>query len=253
MPENNETLKEWLKKGPFTLTMSSGFFSFFAHCGMLSVLEDEYLMPSMITGSSAGALIGVCSASGLSTETIRNRLFRLSKSDFWDPSFGLGLLKGKLFRRLINDFITVRLLEDCPTPVAVSVFDIISRKTHVLNTGTLADAVYATCAVPFLFQPIRIDGHYYLDGGLKDRPGLAGAQDCQRVFYHHIMSKSPWRSRNSPALQIPVIDGLVSLSIDEIPRVSPGKLESGKLAYEKARMATKVALNKKLECNNVHV
>jgi len=56
--ENQQTLRNWLRAEPFTLTMSSGFFSFFAHAGMLSVLEKEKLLPSRITGSSAGRVPG---------------------------------------------------------------------------------------------------------------------------------------------------------------------------------------------------
>ena len=69
-------LKDWLTEQPFTLTMSSGFFSFFAHCGMLSVLEKEKLFPVKITGSSAGAMIGAFWASGCSAGVIKeNRTY----------------------------------------------------------------------------------------------------------------------------------------------------------------------------------
>ena len=52
------TLRRWLSEGPFTLDMSSGFFGFFAHAGVVSVLEEEQLFPARVSGSSAGALIG---------------------------------------------------------------------------------------------------------------------------------------------------------------------------------------------------
>ena len=39
------TLSEWLREGPFSLTLSSGFFGFFAHAGLVTVLEDEGLLP----------------------------------------------------------------------------------------------------------------------------------------------------------------------------------------------------------------
>src|SRR4051794_5541513 len=51
------TLREHLREGPFALTMSSGFFAFFAHTGFLTVLEDEGLLPTRVSGSSAGALV----------------------------------------------------------------------------------------------------------------------------------------------------------------------------------------------------
>jgi NTE family protein len=55
--------------------MSAGFFSFFAHCGLVSVLEDAGLYPTKITGASAGALIGAGWASGCSASRLQTRLF----------------------------------------------------------------------------------------------------------------------------------------------------------------------------------
>ena len=49
-------LADWLAEAPFTLTLSSGFFSFFAHSGLIAALQEADLRPARITGSSAGAL-----------------------------------------------------------------------------------------------------------------------------------------------------------------------------------------------------
>ncbi len=229
------TLRDWLNKEPFTLTMSSGFFSFFAHCGMMSVLEEENIIPSKITGSSAGALIGATWAAGCSAEKMKEVLFSCKRSDFWDPGIGPGLLKGKLLRGLIKEVSTVSKLEDCSPPVVLSAFDARSWSTKTLATGPFIDAVYASCAIPFLFQPIRIGDSLFFDGGLKDRHGLAGAGNDDRIFYHHISSRSPWRKKDSPALKIPAQNGLVALVIENLPRVGPFKLERGVSAFEKAK------------------
>jgi len=49
------TLGDWLAERPFALAMSSGFFAFFAHTGMLAALLERGLVPRMVAGSSAGA------------------------------------------------------------------------------------------------------------------------------------------------------------------------------------------------------
>lgn len=247
------TLKDWLQEQPFTLTLSAGFFSFFAHCGMVSVLEDEGLYPTKITGASAGALIGAGWASGCSVSRMQDRLFSLSKADFWDPRFGLGLLKGQLFRHLVAEVAEAERLEDCPTPIALSVSDLCSRTTHVLTHGPLAEAVHASGAVPFLFHPVCIHGRYYVDGGLTDRHGLAGADAGSRILYHHIATRSPWRRKNSPALVIPHRANLVTLEIENLPRSGPNRLDQGKLAYAHARQATHWALTQPVHQNTVCV
>ena len=52
-----KTLRTWLTEAPFTLGMSSGFFGFFAHAGVLAALEEQGLTPRAVAGSSAGALV----------------------------------------------------------------------------------------------------------------------------------------------------------------------------------------------------
>ncbi len=81
-------LGDWLAREPYTLGMSSGFFSFFAHCGLLSALEQADLLPQAVTGSSAGALTGGLWAAGLSAGDIAELYFSLRKHDFWDPAPG---------------------------------------------------------------------------------------------------------------------------------------------------------------------
>ena len=247
------TLKDWLQDQPFTLTMSAGFFSFFAHCGLVSVLEDSGLHPTKITGASAGALIGAGWASGCSAGRLHARLFSLTKADFWDPGFGLGLLKGRLFRHLVEEVAEVERLENCPIPIALSVSDLFTRTTHVLTEGPLAEAVHASGAVPFLFHPVRMHSRYYVDGGVTDRHGLAGTDTGSRIFYHHITSRSAWRHKNSPGLEIPKRDNLVSLIIAGLPRSGPNRLEQGKLAFAHARQAMQLALTQPVQNNCVQV
>jgi NTE family protein len=237
-------LRDWLRQRPFTLTMSSGFFSFFAHCGMLSALQESGLRPAAVAGSSAGALTGELWASGLSSNAIRDLYFSIRRGDFWDPAPGLGLLRGQRLRALIRRSAPAERLENCRCPVRISVFDGVRLRTRVLSSGDLASALYASCAVPLMFQPIRLAGGVLIDGGVSDRPGMAGVPDDERVFYHHIASRSPWRRRNSRALQIPERKNMATLVIEGLPRPGPNDLGQGEAAWSRARDATHRALEK---------
>src|SRR5688500_9666487 len=174
--------------------MSSGFFSFFAHTGFLTVLEDEGLLPSRLSGSSAGALVGAAWAAGLDAPLLAGELERLQRADFWDPGLGPGLLRGRLFRERLQRLLPKTTFDRGRAPAAVSVFQVRTRKTCVVDRGDIATAIHASCAVPFMFHPVWIDGRAYLDGGILDRPGLEGMPTTEkRVLFHHISSKSPWR------------------------------------------------------------
>ena len=238
------TLREHLKEGPFALAMSSGFFSFFAHTGFLTVLEDEGLVPTRASGSSAGALVMGTWAAGLDAPVLARELEQLERRDFWDPGMGVGLLRGRLFRDRLERLLPNRSFETCRIPVAVSVFEVRTRRTRVLTSGDLGAAIQASCAVPLLFHPVAIDGRSYFDGGILDRPGLAGMPSSEpRVLFHHIGSKSAWRTK----LEVPRRGGMVTVVLQDLPRSGPFKLEAGREAFRVARAAMKRALEVKIE------
>ena len=58
-------LIEQLSQEDFTLSLSSGYFGFFAHCGFVKAVYEEGLRPKLLTGSSAGAIVAACLASGM--------------------------------------------------------------------------------------------------------------------------------------------------------------------------------------------
>ncbi len=243
-PMPRPTLRDWLAEAPFTLVMSSGFFSFFAHAGIVSVLEEERLLPARICGSSAGALVGGLWGAGLPASRIREELLALRREHFWDPRPGAGLLRGARFRERLEAALPVSTFEACRCPVAVSVFDLLARRTAVLRSGALAPALHASCALPLLFQPVRVHGRLYLDGGVLDRHGLAPVAPDERVLYHHIASRSPWRRRDSPALRVPDRPGLQAVALEGIPRVGPFRLERGAEALERAAEGMRAALGR---------
>lgn len=221
--------------------MSSGFFAFFAHAGFVAALHERGLRPARYSGSSAGSLVGAATASGLAPEALRDELYALRREHFWDPRPGLGFLRGDLFRRRLENLLAPRF-EDA-LPITISVFDVLARRTVVRRGGDLSAAVHASCAVPVMFHPVWLEGRPFADGGIADRPGLAGVAENSPVLYHHIASRSPWRRRGSPSLVVPRRAGLNAVVVEGLPRLGPTRLEGGKAAYEQARAAALVALD----------
>ncbi len=247
------SLRAWLLEEPFALGLSSGFFGFFAHAGLLSVLEEEGCLPVRLAGASAGALVAGLWASGLSSGQIAEALLTLERADFWDPGLGRGLLRGDKLRGKLEALLPVSTFAACRVPVAFSAHDRARGAPAVLDRGDLAAAIHASCAVPIMFHPVTIDGRSYADGGVSDRPGLAGMPDGTRLLFHHLGSRSWWRRKNSPSLAIPKRANMVAIVIDQLPRSGPFKLEIGRAAFRKARDATRRALEEPVRRGRVRV
>ena len=226
-------LSAWLDRGPFTLSLSAGYFGFFAHAGVLHALEERGYRPARLTGASAGAVTGGAWASGLDARSIRDLLFSIRRADFWDPGLGLGLLRGRKFRKLLEERLPARRFEDCRVPLALSTWERAIRGVRVLSSGDLATAIVASCAVPFLFHPVRIGGRRCWDGGIADRAAQAGVAADERVLLHHLPSR-----RRRPPAALPSTPTRWVMTIPGLPRVSPFRLERGPEAFDVARAQT---------------
>lgn len=237
------TLRQWLHAEPFTLSLSSGFFGFFAHAGLVAVLEEEGLRPGKITGCSAGALVGTLWACGFSAAEMLAFFTSIKKEDFWDPGIGFGILRGNKFRQILASQCRKERLEDCNPPVSISVYDLFARKTLVLSEGSIPEIIYTSCAIPPLFQPFRINGRLCLDGAMGDVPALAGVPDGSRVFYHHLDSRSARKRRRDPLRGHRERLEIRMLRVRDLPRVTPDRLAAGPAAFEAVRTAFRERLS----------
>lgn len=239
---SHETNADWLAREPFTLALSAGFFGFFAHTGVLLALEAAGLAPRRIVGVSAGALAGGLWAGGMPAAEIAAELTSLRRPDFWDPGLPLGgLLKGGKFAAKLRGLLEprgAREIEDCRVPFAAVVYDVATRRVRALERGPLAPAIQASCTVPLMFRPLRHEGRLLLDGGVADRLGLCALGAGERAMHHTLRSRSPWRGlRRGPQDNLSPRPGLKVLVVEDLPRVSPFRLEAGPDALARARAA----------------
>ncbi len=234
------TLKESLAREPFTLALSSGFFGFFAHCGVMMALDDEDLKPEKITGSSAGAIVAAAWSHGVLAQELKLVLKELRKADFWDPGLGAGLLRGEKLEALLREVLKGR---PQTTPIAISVFDIFSRKTMSFSEGDIPKFVRASVAVPLMFHPVRLGRRLYWDGGILDKMALNSVGPEDRTLVHYLPGQGLHsvyeRARDVRALT----PRQTMLAIDDLPRVGPNALDRGLYAIEHAYEKTRKALD----------
>ncbi len=244
MSRARPTLHEWLAEAPYGLTLSAGFFGFFAHTGFAMALEDAGLEPERLSGSSAGAMVAGFWASGRRMSELERLFTGVRRGDFWDPSPGLGLLRGALFEALLERELGAANFESCARPLAVSTFDVMRRETNVVTEGPLARAIRASCTFPGLFHPVAIDGRPHIDGGVLDRSGLDGMPHGRRVLYHHLSTRSRVRRHIRRLSLYAARESMLTVVVNDLPRVGPFRLEAGPAAIATARRALEAALSR---------
>ena len=195
------------------VVFSSGFFGFFAHAGFLSAIRELGITPIGYAGASSGAILAAMAATSMSDPDIKETLFNVKKSDFWDPDplpvilkkvlrrlkGYTGYLRGEGFGKLLEK-IPAKNIEDCPVPVIIVSTNLTLRREELLTRGPLIKAIQASGSVPMLFKPVEIDGSLFVDGGMVNKAPVEALADEVRpdkIIVHFIASDNIGDRKNS--------------------------------------------------------
>ncbi|MFA6860209.1 MAG: patatin-like phospholipase family protein [Clostridia bacterium] len=142
------------------------------HVGVLKVLDEFGIVPYAISGVSMGALVGGLYTSGYTPKQMEEYLLNFRQSKVFDFNiFKLlrnGLFKGDKIHAFIDESTKKQKIEDCKIKFFTSSVDILSGKTCVISSGSFADAIYPSLAIPCVFTPFERDGKVLIDGGIVD-------------------------------------------------------------------------------------
>lgn len=151
------------------LALGGGAARGFAHVGVIQVLEEAGIRPDLVTGTSAGSLVAALYASGRNGNQLQRIAETMDEATFTDwtlPLFSRGMLRGDALARYVHQQVGGRRIEELAMPLGILATDLQSGQGVLFERGDIATAVRASSAVPGLFQPVRITGREYVDGGL---------------------------------------------------------------------------------------
>ena len=149
--------------------MGGGAARGFAHVGVIAVLEEAGLRPSVLVGTSAGSLVAALYASGKTSAQLQQTALNMEEvaiTDWMLPIFGRGMFRGEALSRYVNDLVAGRLIEKMSIPLGIVATDLNSGQAVLFQRGDTGLAVRASSAVPAVFVPVKINGREYVDGGL---------------------------------------------------------------------------------------
>ncbi len=151
------------------LALGGGAARGFAHIGVLQVLEEEGIKPSLVVGTSAGSVVASFYASGKTGQQLQWLADTMDETQFTDwanPFSGRGILRGEALGKYINSQLNGMKIEDMKLPLGIVATDLRTGDGILFRRGDVATAVRASSAVPSVFEPVQIAGKDYVDGGL---------------------------------------------------------------------------------------
>ena len=175
------------------LALSGGAARCIAQIGVLEVFTTHGIPIAALAGTSGGALIGALYASGLYDGPALERLARAMRwRRMMVPSLtGLGLINSERIYRVVADLIGPRTFADLTIPLHVVASDLRDGEKVVLTHGSVARAVQASCSLPVVFTPTRLNGRLLVDGGTVSQLPVVAAREALGPDPHDTLVGAP--------------------------------------------------------------
>lgn len=148
------------------LVLSGGGARGFAHIGAIKAFEEERIVFDYVVGTSAGSIVGALYAYGYSSAQMIDFANSLTNHDIKGRRILMVNSPSSKIEALVDRMMQGATFDDLKMPFRAVAVDIVSGEETVLSSGKVAKAVSASCAVPFIFTPVKIDDALLVDGGL---------------------------------------------------------------------------------------
>lgn len=269
--------QDTIKRPKIGLVLSGGGAKGFAHVGVLKVLEAAGIKIDYIGGTSMGAVVGGLYASGYAANQIDsiikvtnfdNLLIdyipRSSKS-FYEKrndelyalilpfnnfkigapqSLSKGMFNYNLFNKLTLHVRHVRDFNQLPIPFLCMATDIEFGQQVILDKGVLAQAFFASSALPSVFSPVILDGKFLIDGGVTNNYPIEEIRKLGADIIIGVDVQSGLRDRNQLQDATKILFQITNLQMIEKMKlnakntdiyIKPDIKEYGAVSFEKAK------------------
>ena len=148
------------------VSLSGGGARGIAHLGVLKALAEEGIKPDIISGTSAGAIVGAFVAAGISHDDALEIIIKTKILAIFKPAFSWrGLLSVDKLGKLLDKHLPVNFSQ-LQIPLLVAATNINAGETHYFESGNLSEAIMASSCIPVVFSPVEIEGKLFVDGGI---------------------------------------------------------------------------------------
>lgn len=151
-----------------------------AHVGVLEELEKANIPIDVIVGCSAGAFVGAMYADNPNCHRLKRVFSKINKDslldiNIWKCRFGLS--QGEAFCRALENNLRARNFAELQIPLIAVTTDLYTGELVPIGSGDLIPTIQASCAIPFVFVPVTINGRILVDGGVINPVPIGVARD----------------------------------------------------------------------------
>lgn len=172
------------------VVLSGGGARGIAHLGVLQALEEFGIIPSVISGTSAGAIAGAFYAMGIPIQDI---LAIIKEGQFFSITNILikkqGLFSMNGFEKIYTKYFPNNSFSDLHIPLFVAATDILKGEIVYFSSGNLSRSLMASSCIPIVFQPVNYNETYFVDGSIMNNfPIEPLLNNCDTIIGVHVNS-----------------------------------------------------------------
>ena len=165
------------------IALGGGAAKGFAHIGVIKMLEANGIKPAVVSGTSAGSVVGALYASGMDAYAMQEKAFALDESRIRDVSlFSGGVVKGQKLQDYVNELVGGRSIEKLRKPFAAVATNLANGERTVFVRGNTGQAVRASSSIPGVFEAVTIGKAHYIDGGVVSPVPVDAARELGADF-----------------------------------------------------------------------
>jgi NTE family protein len=174
------------------LVLSGGGARGIGHLGVLQALDEMSVKIERISGTSAGAIIGAFYAEGFKPNEILDIAKETTLFGFSNFLIGkAGFFDMKTLEGLFHKYMAHNTIEKLKIQLSIAATDIVKGEVRYFSKGNLSMALMASSCVPLVFQPVKFEDTYYLDGGILNNFPIEPLKGhCDKVIGVHVNALS---------------------------------------------------------------
>ena len=155
----------------------------FAHIGVIKMLEANGFEPLVVSGTSAGSVVGALYASGMNAFDMQQKAVALDEASIRDIRlFSGGLVQGQKLQDYVNAQVANKPAERLRKPFAAVATQLENGERAVFVRGNVGQAVRASSSIPGVFEPVIIGGKTFVDGGVVSPVPVDAARQLGAEF-----------------------------------------------------------------------